>query len=796
MEEEPSSEGLMESYVTLEDEGDRCCVVDEPMILDYEKNDDFVNLEFSQNLAGGITEPFVNMEFSSEDHARNFYNAYAKQMGFSIRVNSYYRSKKDNSIISREFCCSKEGYRRDKRAKKMDSGDDMKRRRARPITREGCKAMMTVRRRENGKWYVAKLEKCHNHELVTPQMRHFLRSHKQEYDPKKILIDTSGGPEIGSRIPMNVLSEECDSHGKSLFPSQDHVNYIGKGRLNNFGIDAQSLLGFFKIMQASDPAFYYAIQVDEEDRLSSVFWVDTRSRIAYSCFSDVVAFDTTYQVNQYKLPFAPFTGVNHHKQSVLFGCTLLADETESTFIWLFTSWLEAMSGRQPGLIITDYDSAISTAVKRVFPESNHRYCKSHITSKMPKEIGHVYSALPKTFQIDFDKCINKSEKPEEFESSWELLLDKYNLRGNEWLQSLYIDRKQWVPTYVRDTFFAGMYATQLSGSVNSPFDGYVSAITTLQDFAEQYEKALDDRYEKEARAEFDTFYTKPVLKTPLPMEKQAAEIYTRKMFTIFQDEIFESLVLAVKLSGDEGGIGTYDVARFDEEHKVYFVTFNIADQIAGCSCKMFEFEGILCRHVLAVFKATNVFMLPLHYILKRWTRNAKDEAMLDVLTYAGSSQKRKTSQYSILYQEAIKCAEEGLASDHSFKVALSALQEARIKILGAKKNAINGTILETMASTSYQDENNTIGSQLDSSSELIAPLDPLNTKIQESAEENNISKYASEQSSSRIDLCTKCKCPGHDSHACLWLKDSGPNTNVVDQNQNFAYMAGPYETED
>lgn len=68
----------------------------------------------------------------------------------------------------------------------------------------------------------------------------------------------------------------------------------------------------------------------------------------------------------------------------------------------------------------------------------------------------------------------------------------------------------------------------------------------------------------------------------------------------------------------------------------------IAEQIASCSCKMFEFEGVLCRHVLAVFKAKNVFMLPHHYILKRWTRNAKDEAILDVQGHGemqGNSQK-------------------------------------------------------------------------------------------------------------------------------------------------------------
>ncbi|XP_031286624.1 protein FAR1-RELATED SEQUENCE 5-like [Pistacia vera] len=754
MEKEASSEAieLVDSYVPLEDDGNECCgleVVEASVVVDdhSEGVEDYGSLEYSRYLAGGILEPTLGMEFSSEEDARNYYNAYAKQMGFSIRVNSYYRSKKDNLIISREFCCSKEGFRRVKRLRTSVSEDGMKKRRARPIMREGCEALMTVRRRDDGKWYVAKLEKNHNHELVTPAMRHFLRSHKQEHNQNNSPSSSFSSSGLGLTASLNVLTEDCNGFGKMGFAAQTSVNYIGRGRLSTFGIDAQSLLGFFKLMQANDPAFYYAIQVDEEDRLSSVFWVDTRSRIAYNCFSDVVAFDTTYQVNQYKMPFAPFTGVNHHKQSVLLGCALLADETESTFIWLFASWLEAVSGRQPGLIITDYDSAITRAVQRVFPQSKHRYCKWHIMRKMPKEMGQVYSALPKTFQLEFEKYVNKTETPEEFESAWQLLLDKYNLQGNEWLQSLYIDRKLWVSTYLRDTFFAGMHATQQSGSVNSLFEGYVNARTTLQDFAEQYEKALDDRYEKEARAEFETFYTKPILKTPLPMEKQVAEVYTRKLFSIFQDEIFESLVLAVKLSESNGETSTYEIARFDEEEKAYFVTLNVSEQIASCSCKMFEFEGILCRHVIAVFKATNIFMLPQHYILKRWTKSAKDEAVLDVLpsvALQSNSQKGKNSYYDILHQEAVKCAEEGMVSDHSFKVALDALREARIKIVEVKKNAMNAPKLETMTSTSNQE----IVSQVDSSSVLLTPADHPKAKVGESCTESIISEYALEQSSS------------------------------------------------
>ncbi|XVF16720.1 hypothetical protein REPUB_Repub10bG0056500 [Reevesia pubescens] len=140
MEEEPSNEGkeMVDSFAALEDEGAGCCVVED------DENENPMSLHNT-----------LEMEFTSEQDARNFYNVYAKQTGFSIRVNSYYRSKKDNSIISRESCCSKEGFHREKRSRNVDSGDDTKRRRARPLTREGCKALMTVRRRNNGKWCVA-----------------------------------------------------------------------------------------------------------------------------------------------------------------------------------------------------------------------------------------------------------------------------------------------------------------------------------------------------------------------------------------------------------------------------------------------------------------------------------------------------------------------------------------------------------------------------------------------------------------------------------------------------------------
>lgn len=100
--------------------------------------------------------------------------------------------------------------------------------------------------------------------------------------------------------------------------------------------------------------------------------------------------------------------------------------------------------------------------------------------------------------------------------------------------------------------------------------------------------------------------------------------------------------------------------------------------------------------MIALFKATNVFILPQNYILQQLTKNAKDDAILDILScldVPSISHRCENLQYNVLYQEAIKCG--GLATDHSFKVALNTLREARIKICGSKKNAISAQKRET-----------------------------------------------------------------------------------------------------
>ncbi|KAJ4828694.1 hypothetical protein Tsubulata_022847 [Turnera subulata] len=224
-----------------------------------------------------------------------------------------------------------------------------------------------------------------------------------------------------------------------------------------------------------------------------------------------------------------------------------------------------------------------------------------------------------------------------------------------------------------------------AGSAKSISETY-QGVDVVPSGVMQYERALDNWFERELEADFDTICTTPVLRTPSPMEKQAANLYTRKVFAKFQEELVETFVYTANRIEGDAAISTFRVAKFEDDQKAYIVTLNYPELRANCSCLMFEYSGILCRHVLTVFTVTNVLTLPAHYILNRWTRNAKTGAGIDDHIGELHGQESLTLRYNNLCREAIKYAEEGATALETYNVALGVLREGGKKIAAVKKN--------------------------------------------------------------------------------------------------------------
>jgi hypothetical protein len=197
-------------------------------------------------------------------------------------------------------------------------------------------------------------------------------------------------------------------------------------------VNAQLFMPQMERKKKANSAFFYDFVVDEHGKLLYIFWADATSRKNYSHFGDLVLFDATYSTNQYNMIFIPFTGVNYHMQSVFFEVAFLTNEKIESYEWLFHTFLLAMRGKVPRLIITDEDASMKSTIRTILPDIIHRFCMWNIMKKVPKKVGPPTNQ-DKEFWVALNTCVWGSETREEFEMRWNAIKVAYGLEKNEWL---------------------------------------------------------------------------------------------------------------------------------------------------------------------------------------------------------------------------------------------------------------------------------------------------------------------------------------------------------------------------
>lgn len=79
-----------------------------------------------------------------------------------------------------------------------------------------------------------------------------------------------------------------------------------------------------------------------------------------------------------------------------------------------------------------------------------------------------------------------------------------------------------------------------------------------------------------------------------------------------------------------GAISNYDISEDliigENIRKVCFKMCLVkeeeySDYDVRCNWRLFEFRGILCRHVMAVLIKENIYSIPVKYILRRWRKD-------------------------------------------------------------------------------------------------------------------------------------------------------------------------------
>ncbi|XP_066381851.1 protein FAR1-RELATED SEQUENCE 5-like [Miscanthus floridulus] len=216
--------------------------------------------------------------------------------------------------------------------------------------------------RNNENLKMSELVLEHNHALHLPETLHLTVSQGKISDLQAFEIETTNDAKIGSKAAHELATRQVGGPLNLSYTLRDHKNYLRTKRQREVAYgQAGSLLKYFRDKIAENPSFQYALQMDREEQIANIFWVDAKMIMDYAHFGDV--------------------------RTVVFGAALMYDETFELFKWLFETFLKAHNGQQPKTFYTDKDATMGKAIAEVFFEAWHGLCTFHI---MQNAIKHLH----------------------------------------------------------------------------------------------------------------------------------------------------------------------------------------------------------------------------------------------------------------------------------------------------------------------------------------------------------------------------------------------------------------------
>ncbi|XBI11812.1 hypothetical protein VPH35_138792 [Triticum aestivum] len=250
--------------------------------------------------------PYVGMEFRSSDEAWSYWLSYGGQKGFEVRKRYTNKSSAEGKVTSCKFVCANEGQRaQDKRDHLTEC--------PRAETRTNCEVHMKLKMdRKKGNLKVSELVLEHNHTLHLAETLHLMVSQRKISELQAFEIATADDAGIGPKAAHELASRQVGGPLNLSYTLRDHKNHLRTKRQREMAYgQAGSMLKYFQDKIAENPSFQYALQMDCEEQIATIFWADARMIMDYAHFGDVVSFDTTFGTNKESRPFGVFVGFNH-----------------------------------------------------------------------------------------------------------------------------------------------------------------------------------------------------------------------------------------------------------------------------------------------------------------------------------------------------------------------------------------------------------------------------------------------------------------------------------------------------
>jgi hypothetical protein len=118
-------------------------------------------------------------------------------------------------------------------------------------------------------------------------------------------------------------------------------------------------------------------------------------------------------------------------------------------------------------MFTYQDPAMPVALRRVFPNTVHMLCLWHMQNRYMPFLNELCARYAEAdFKTKFQSIIHHPLTEIEFEATWAMMLDEFNLHHDGTLRKLYEMRKELIPAFFKHDYCGLMVSTQHSESMN------------------------------------------------------------------------------------------------------------------------------------------------------------------------------------------------------------------------------------------------------------------------------------------------------------------------------------------
>ena len=123
------------------------------------------------------------------------------------------------------------------------------------------------------------------------------------------------------------------------------------------------------------------------------------------------------------------------------------------------------------------------------------------------------------------------------------------------------------------------------------------------------------------------FNTRPVT-LGMKILMRPADLYTLTVFEWTKKEVIQVMRLQHRRTYAIWRMCTntilYGMVKSIQKRQETHVTYNVDNRTIECTCKIFEFKGILCCHALKTLNQEKIQEIPESYIMRRWMKTSKD----------------------------------------------------------------------------------------------------------------------------------------------------------------------------